>query len=315
MSETVPSLAELGPIGFVGLGHMGAPMVRRLLAAGGDVYAYDVVPEAVAAAAEAGARAVSQLQDLAGICRTIILMLPNSDVVDSVLAEMLDPVSDSKVHTVVDMSSSEPLRTRAAAARLEQRGITLVDAPVSGGVRGAEAGSLTVMVGGPEDAVQSVHPLLAAMGSQITHTGPSGAGHAVKALNNLLSAAHMIATTEALVVAARFGLDPETVLSVVNTSSGRSGSTEVKFPRFVLPRTFDSGFSAALLKKDVGIAVGLAESLSVDVPVAESVLAGWTELVAELGPTADHTEAVRPYESRAEVKLTTGRRAVPAAGG
>ena len=291
-----------GPIGFVGLGNMGGPMVRRLLAAGLRVAVFDTAPAAVSAAASAGADTVADVAELAAGCPIVILMLPNSDVVDAVSSRLLEG-SSSVLRLVVDMSSSEPLRTQALADRLCRHGVTLVDAPVSGGVSGAESGSLTVMVGGPDAAVAEVRPLLELLGTQVTHVGPVGAGHAVKALNNLLSAAHMIASTEALVVAARFGLDPETVLSVVNTSSGRSGSTEAKFPRFVLPRSFDSGFTAALLEKDVRIAVGLAEALGVSAPVAAGVLAGWRAAGAELPPGADHTEVVRPYEARAGVVL------------
>jgi 3-hydroxyisobutyrate dehydrogenase len=277
-------------------------MVRRLLAAGLRVAVFDTAPAAVAAAASAGADPVADLAGLAATCPIVVLMLPNSDVVDAVSSQLLGSDS-SALRLVVDMSSSEPLRTQALADRLALHGVTLVDAPVSGGVSGAESGGLTVMVGGPDAAVADLRPLLELLGAQVTHVGPVGAGHAVKALNNLLSAAHMIASTEALVVAARFGLDPATVLSVINTSSGRSGSTEAKFPRFVLPRTFDSGFTSALLEKDVRIAVGLAEALGVSTPVAASVLAGWQAAGEDLPPGADHTEVVRPYEVRTGVVL------------
>ncbi|MGY1838137.1 MULTISPECIES: NAD(P)-binding domain-containing protein [unclassified Modestobacter] len=305
MLEAPPPAAE--PIGFVGLGNMGGPMVRRLLAAGRAVMVFDTSAPAVAAMADAGARAVADSAELAAQCSTVILMLPNSDVVDAVVGRLTAGSGEPRrLRRIVDMSSSEPLRTQALAERLDDQGITLVDAPVSGGVSGAESGELTVMVGGPDTAVDDLRPLFEELSSQVTHVGPAGAGHAVKALNNLLSAAHMIVSTEALVVAARFGVEPETVLSVVNTSSGRSGSTQTKFPRFVLPRTFDSGFTAALLEKDVGIAVGLAEALGIDVPVATSVLAGWRRAGSELPAHADHTEVVRPYESAAGVELSVG---------
>lgn len=241
---------------------------------------------------------------MADRCEIVVLMLPESSVVEKVAAQLVGDRPPGALRVLVDMSSSEPLRTQALAAELSAAGVTVLDAPVSGGVAGAETGTLTVMVGGPGEIVEEVRPVLRTVGRQVTHVGPVGAGHAVKALNNLMSAAHLVASTEALIVAARFGLDPAVVVDVVNTSSGRSGSTEHKFPRFVLPRTFNSGFTAALLKKDVGIAVGLARALDVTTPVADSVLAAWVDACQTLAATADHTEIVRPYEERNKAVLS-----------
>ncbi|WP_432927876.1 NAD(P)-dependent oxidoreductase [Microbispora sp. CA-135349] len=304
VSDLDAGLRELGPIGFVGLGNMGGPMVARLLAAGAEVQAYDTSADAVDRALAGGATRAEDLPGMADRCEIVVLMLPESSVVEKVAAQLVGDRAPGALRVLVDMSSSEPLRTQALAAELSAAGVTVLDAPVSGGVAGAETGTLTVMVGGPGEIVEEVRPVLRAVGRQVTHVGPVGAGHAVKALNNLMSAAHLVASTEALIVAARFGLDPAVVLDVVNTSSGRSGSTEHKFPRFVLPRTFNSGFTAALLKKDVGIAVGLARALEVTTPVADSVLAAWVDACQTLAAAADHTEIVRPYEERNKAVLS-----------
>ncbi len=172
------------------------------------------------------------------------------------------------------MSSSEPLRTKALSASLEGRGARMIDAPVSGGVSGAETGRLTIMVGGAPADVASAGPCLQHLGRTI-HVGPIGSGHAVKALNNLLSATHLWATSEAMLAGMRFGIDPEVMLSVFNSSSGRSGSTDNKWPNFILPGTFDSGFGLRLMVKDMGIAVQLADQVGVPPALGASALELW----------------------------------------
>jgi 3-hydroxyisobutyrate dehydrogenase len=193
---------------------------------------------------------------------------------------------------LVDMGSSEPLRTRAVAEQVAARGATMIDAPVSGGVSGATKGTLTIMVGGPDEAVAGVEPLLALLG-RVRHVGPVGAGHALKALNNLMSAAHLLASSEALLAGERFGLDPAVMLDAVNSSSGRSGSTENKWPNFVLPETYDSGFALALMVKDIRIALGLAEATGAPSALITRTVELWGEAATALAPDADHTEIVR----------------------
>ena len=168
----------------------------------------------------------------------------------------------------------------------------MLDAPVSGGVSGAETGKLTIMVGGDAADVAEAKPYLAALG-RVVHVGPIGSGHAVKALNNLLSATHLWATSEAMLIGERFGIDPEVMLSVFNSSSGRSGSTENKWPNFILPGTFDSGFGLRLMLKDMGIAVQLADQVGVPEPSGSCALDLWDRASQGLPPTADHTEIAR----------------------
>lgn len=278
----------MSTVGFVGLGHMGTPMASRLVDDGVTVRAYDASPDARAAFAAAvpGATVVDTAAGTATGAEAVLLCLPDSDVVESVVAEL------DAARVVVDMSSSEPLRTRALAEQLADTGRVLVDAPVSGGVSGARAGTLAVMVGGPDEVVADLEPLLAAMGRP-RHVGPVGAGHALKALNNLMSAAHLVASSEAVLVGEEFGLDPAVMLEVVNGSSGRSGSTENKWPNHILPGTYGAGFGIGLMVKDIHIALDLAASTSVPTRHAAATVALWDEALAELGPTADHTEIAR----------------------
>jgi 3-hydroxyisobutyrate dehydrogenase len=291
-------------VGFVGLGNMGAPMSARLVEAGHAVLGVDPTPAAAAAATARGVTVVDSAADLARQTDVVILMLPNSDVVDAVAGQLLAvPAGERRVRTVIDMSSSEPSRTRALAERLHAEGIVLVDAPVSGGVLGAVNGALTIMVGGPADTVAELTPLLAVLGSRVVRVGDAGAGHAVKALNNLLSATHLLATNEAAIVAAKFGVDPALMMSVVNTSSGRSGSSELKLPKYVFTGAFDSGFAAALLEKDVGIARRLAEEVGVELTIGTVVDDQWHALNAELPPGSDHTAIIKPLEERYGIQI------------
>ncbi|MFY1671559.1 NAD(P)-dependent oxidoreductase [Plantactinospora sp. WMMB334] len=276
-------------VAFVGLGNMGGPMSARLVRAGYQVRGFDPAEPARQALAGAGGTAAP---DLAGAVRgasVIVLMLPNSDVVEATVHDggfVAEPGA-----TVVDMSSSEPMRTRALAAELAERGVTLVDAPVSGGVSRARSGELTIMTGGEPADLDRVAPILAHLGTA-TRAGAVGSGHAVKALNNLLSATHLLVTCEAILAGERFGLDPETMLSIFNRSSGRSGSTENKWPTFILPGSYDSGFGLRLMLKDMRIATGLADQVGTPDPLGHAAAELWARAAEALDATADHTEIV-----------------------
>jgi 3-hydroxyisobutyrate dehydrogenase len=278
-------------------------MARRLREAGHDVRCFDVAQDARELAAADGLTVVDDMRETATGSRALILMLPNSDVVESALLEvgLLGAMPSGGV--IVDMGSSRPTSTRWLAGRAADAGVGYVDAPVSGGVSGAEAGSLTIMVGGDHDHVEPVAPLLALMGNKIKRVGPSGAGHALKALNNLMSATHLLVSSEALLAGHAFGLDFEVMLDTINTSSGRSGSTEVKWPKYVLPGTYDSGFGAALMAKDASIAVDLIHGLGWPSPVADAATAAWSEAVAELPRGADHTSIVEWLRRRHDAAI------------
>ncbi len=271
-----------------GSGNMGLPMVSRLVAAGHTVRGFDVAPEALSRLAGIGASGHPSAAAAAEGADAVILMLPNSAIVTSVIEGLMAAGVLASGTVVVDMSSSEPQSTRALAETLSGAGVDLVDAPVSGGVTGAVNGTLTIMVGGRDEPVERVLPLISAIGTPV-RCGPVGAGHAVKALNNLLSATHLWATTEAMVAGVAFGLDPDVMLAVFNGSSGRSGSTENKWPNFVLSGTYDSGFGLALMLKDMKIALGLAESTGAPTSMSAQAVQLWSDAAAALPAGADHT--------------------------
>jgi len=277
-------------VAVVGLGNMGRPMAGRLVLAGHTVEGYDPSETARAGLVEVGGRAHDLLTDAVSAAALVILMLPNSTVVEAVVRDA--GFTPRPGTLVVDMSSSEPRRTRELAAELGARGLRLVDAPVSGGVVRALDGSLTVMAGGVDLDLDEAAPALAALGT-VVRVGPVGSGHAVKALNNLLSASHLLLASEAIAAGERFGLDPAVMLQVFNGSSGRSGSTDVKWPRYILPGTYDSGFGLGLMLKDIRIAQGLLEQTGTHSATADDTVAAWTAAAAALDPAADHTEIAR----------------------
>lgn len=290
MSDGQVSLA------IIGLGNMGLPMAQRLISAGFAVSGYDVDDAIRGRAADAGVVAGSSAGEAARGADGVILMLPNSDVVEAVLSDP-DLRSALRHTTVIDMSSSEPLRTRALAEELSAHDLRLVDAPVSGGVKGARNGTLTIMLGGSADDVARVTPWLEPMGNVVA-TGEVGSGHAMKALNNLLSATHLLATAEAMLAGERLGLDPEVMLSVFNRSSGKSGSTENKFPNFIVPGTYNSGFALRLMVKDMHIALGIAEATGAPHDLATTAVELWDAAAENLAAGADHTEIDRWVRSR-----------------
>ncbi len=279
-------------VAFIGLGAMGTPMSRRLVEAGCAVTGYDPQAGATQRAKEHGVMVADSAAAAAAAGDVVILMLPDSDVVESVALAPGFAGALPAGATLVDMSSSEPARTRDLAAHMAEKGVAVVDAPVSGGVAGAESGNLTIMVGGADDAVTRVEGVLGHLG-RVVRVGPVGNGHAVKALNNLLSATHLLATAEAMAAGERFGLDPAVLLDAINGSSGRSGSTENKWPRFVLPGTFDSGFALSLMLKDMRIAVALADQLGSPIALGRDAARLWGEAAEALDAAADHTEVAR----------------------
>ena len=286
-------MASVSKIGFVGIGMMGRPMAKRLSAAGHALHVSDVdVLRAAEFAGELGAKVLDG--DAATDLDVLITMLPNSSIVEAVLlgdggwAGKLKPGA-----TVIDMSSSEPARSRALGEALEAMGLVYLDAPVSGGVGRAEKGSLAILVGGPSDGLAANAALLGAMGTSIIHVGPAGSGHAAKALNNFVSAAGLAATVEALVVAERFGIDPAVMTDVLNASSGRSNTSENKVKQFMLSGTFGSGFALKLMDKDLKIAAALASSLGVPMTIGAANAQMWDAAAKVSTPATDHTEMYR----------------------
>jgi 3-hydroxyisobutyrate dehydrogenase len=305
VSETERSrvLAPRARIGFVGLGRMGVPMAAHLADAGYLVAGHDISEEARqrATAAAPAIEVPGTLADVARDAGAVILMLPDSKVIKQVTGEQGLLAAMPEGCLLIDMSSSDPAATERLARQASTRDIAVVGAPVSGGVIGAVRGNLTIMAGGARPAVERAWPALEVMGGRVLHVGTQpGAGHALKALNNLLSAIHLLATSEALVAGARFGLDPAVMLDAINTSSGRSGSTENKWPNYVLTGTYDSGFSASLLVKDMLIGLGVEKEFGTGFRLAEVATEMWRRAATWLPAGADHTEVVRWLENTRE---------------
>ncbi|MEP0699533.1 MAG: NAD(P)-dependent oxidoreductase, partial [Nitratireductor sp.] len=282
MTATVSG--DTGPVAFIGLGMMGRPMAARLVAAGFDVRGVDVNAEARQALAAAGARVFEKARTAVAGCDIVVTMLPDGEVVRDVLMGAGGVAGCLKEGTlVVDMSSSAPMGTRLLGAGLLEKGIALVDAPVSGGVARARDGSLCIMAGGREADVVRARPLLDAMGTTVIHAGPLGSGHAAKALNNYVSAAGLAAACEATLIGEAFGVDPGTLVDILNASTGRNNSTEVKLKPHILSGSFASGFAMALMAKDLHTASDLATELGMTACGAEQAAALWSAALADLG--------------------------------
>ena len=206
---------------------------------------------------------------------------------------------------LVDMSSSSPVGTQQLGRELASRGIEMLDAPVSGGVSRAVEGSLSILVGGRKDAVDYCRPVLEAMGASIFETGPLGSAHAMKSLNNMLSATGLLAAAEVLLVGKRFGLEPEVMVDIFNASTGQNNSTKNKYKQFVLSRSFASGFSLELMVKDLGLAMELAQETKTPVVLSAACREMWAAALAALGGNPDHTEVVRWLEQKVHTELTS----------
>jgi 3-hydroxyisobutyrate dehydrogenase len=287
-------------IGFVGLGAMGRPMAARL-ADRFDTRVWNRTGEVASAhAAEHGTTAVDELTDLADV-DVLCTCLPTTAEVTAV-ATVLGPVL--RPGTIwLDHTSGDPSATRDLARQLEAADLDLLDAPVSGGTDGAAAGRLTVMVGGDADVLEEVREVLAAMAARVVHVGPTGAGMAVKAVNNTLLATSLWAAAEGLTALKQLGVDPAAALEVINASSGRSFATERLVPERVLTRAFPATFALQLLAKDVGLAEAVVDGAGLGSPLIELVAALTRAAVDELGGEVDHTALVRVAERRAGVEL------------
>ncbi|MDQ3510027.1 MAG: NAD(P)-dependent oxidoreductase [Actinomycetota bacterium] len=249
-------------LGFVGLGNMGSPMCRHLLDRGYEVYVNDADAEAMERLRGTSARVEPSLSGLAGSSDAVLLSLPNSDVVEGVVfgdGGLAEGLASGSV--VIDTSSSRPSSTREVAGELARRGVHMLDAPVSGGVLRAREGRLAVMVGGERAVFERYREVIGAFGEKVFYVGESGAGHLTKVINNLMSAATLATAAEAVLLGVRAGLEAKRVIEVVNASSGRSNSTEVKFPEYILNGAFDDGFAIDLMNKDVKIALAEAADL------------------------------------------------------
>lgn len=277
-------------LGFVGIGKIGEPVCRHLLTAGYELLVYDVDPEAPARLQDTSAEPVTSLETLASASDVVLLSLPNSDIVEDVVfgeGGLEGGLSEGK--TLIDTSSSKPSSTRSIAKRLAARGVGMLDAPVSGGVMRAREGALAVMVGGEREVYDRCHEILQSFGDGIFYVGEHGTGHLVKALNNLLSATTLASAAEATLLAQRAGVAPEKFVEVINASNGRSYSTEVKFPRYILNRAFDDGFALGLMNKDLKIALQAAAEMESPIPAGAAIAQIWQIAMANGYGPENHT--------------------------
>ena len=296
-----------GPrIGFIGVGNMGQPMAARLVAAGHGVTVFDVRADAAEALAAKGARIALSPAELASEAEIVLVSLPRPDVVRDVALGENGVVAGTERRIFVDLSTTGPQAERAIAAGLGAAGVAVVDAPVSGGVAGAASGTLAVMASGPAEAFAQVRPLLEVIG-KVFHVGAEpGLGQMMKLVNNLLSATAIAATSEAMVLGVKAGLDPATMLEVINAGSGRNTASTDKFPRSVLPRTFRHGFALSLMCKDVSLCLAEAEELQVPMWVGNAVKQLWLYAQGQGGPDQDFTELVKHVEAWAGVTVGGG---------
>ncbi len=278
------------PLAFIGLGQMGLPMTRRLIEAGYTVRGSDISPAARDSFAAQGGQVFATAAEAASGVDMLITMLPTSIIVrDALFGAGNAAAGLPRGALVIDMSSSAPLDTRQLGADLAALGIGLIDAPVSGGVPRAITGQLAIMAGGEAALIERARPYLLAMGKSVFPTGALGSGHAMKALNNYVSAAGLAAACEAVIVGQRFGLEPGVIVDVLNASTGRNNSTDVKMKPFVLSGTFASGFSIALMAKDIRTAADLAAQLGQPAHDLAETADLWERATLVLGKTADHT--------------------------
>jgi 3-hydroxyisobutyrate dehydrogenase len=295
MSETV---------GFIGLGNMGAPMAGRLMDAGHSLSVHDARPDAARPLLARGAAWAASPAEVAAAAQTVITILPTSREVRDVLLgpkgllEALRPGS-----LVLEMTSADPSATRELEREVTARGSALIDAPVSGGVRGAVEGTLAIMVGGDPALLERARPLLARMGKNIFHAGPVGAGHAIKLVNNMCSGGILALTIEAVAVAARAGVDPTRAVEILQASSGRSNASDYKFPRFILNGAFDAGFAIRLMMKDLDGYGRLAQEAGVPSPIARAAAEIYRLAMARGMAEQDHTAIARLIEEWAGVSL------------
>jgi len=292
-------------IAFLGLGAIGQPMAARIAAAGLPLTVWNrTASRAAEFAREHGARQGTTPADTAREADIVVTCLPTSrdvagllDGADGLLAGMRDG------NVLVDCTSGDPATSRFIHNKLAERGIDFIDAPVSGGVSGAQKGTLTIMVGGDPKVLERVRSVLETFGQKIVHCGDVGAGDAVKAINNALLATHILAAAEGLAALVKLGVNPGVALDVINASSGRSNTSMNLFPERVLTRSFPRTFRLALLEKDVGIAAEVARETRVPAPVLQLTADLFRIARGSLGESADHVEAVKMIEQWAGVEI------------
>jgi 3-hydroxyisobutyrate dehydrogenase-like beta-hydroxyacid dehydrogenase len=290
-------------LGFVGVGRMGGRMARRMIQAGHKLTIFDTSDAAVKPLTDMGAERADSPAAVASACEIVIVSLPTPAVVHEVALEANGIAEGKRVKIFVDMSTTGTSYARKIAEGLAAKGIVAVDAPVSGGLAGAEKGTLAVMVSGPDELLARLKPVLEPCGTVFFVGRKPGMGQTMKLLNNLLSATALAISSEAVVMGVKAGLDPQQILDVINAGTGRNSATADKFPRFVLPRTFNAGFAIGLFNKDIRLCLEEADALGVPMVVGTAVRQLLAITLASEGYDADITEIVKPVERWAGVEV------------
>ena len=291
-------------IGFIGLGAMGAAMATRLAQKGFSMVVYDPRAAACAPLHALGATVAASPKEVADLAAIVFACLPGAAVSLEVALGAAGVIHGSAIATYIETSTIGVETVRAIGAGLAARAIALVDAPVSGGPRYVPEGKLAVMMSGPPAALDAVLPVLTALSDKRFHVGAvAGQGQAMKLVNNLLGAAALVITAEGMVLGVKAGLDPARMLEVINAGTGRNSATEDKFPKSVLPGTFDYGASVAIMTKDVQLAMEHAGRQGLTLPLGAALLRVWESLMNGGDPQVDFTSIVKPYEAMAGVAV------------
>ena len=288
-------------IGFIGLGNMGQPMARRLIDAGHKLVVYDTRNDAVAPLVAMGAQVASSPADVADRVETVMASLPSLQISEKVATGEGGVIHGKRIKRFIDLSTTGSSVAAKIAAELVKKNIVQIDSPVSGGVGGARKGTLAVMVSGPKAEIELVKDVLAVFGKVFVIGEKPGMAQTMKLANNFLSATAMAATSEAIAMGVKAGLDPAVMIDVINAGSGRTTASDQKFPQSILPRTFDYGFATALMLKDVRLCFDEAKGFSVPNAVMRAVLDQWETTNAEYGGESDFTSIVKMIEKRAGV--------------
>jgi 3-hydroxyisobutyrate dehydrogenase-like beta-hydroxyacid dehydrogenase len=290
-------------IGFIGVGTMGFHLARRLVEAGHELVVYDTRPEAIARLTKLGAAAATSPRDVADRVATVMASRPSLDAVLAVATGKDGVIEGTKVRRFVDLSTTGARMAQRIAEALAAKRIVQVDSPVSGGPGGAEKGTLAVMVSGPRAEVEFLRPALSVFGNVFVIGEKAGMGQTMKLANNMLSATAMAATSEAIVMGVKAGLDPSVMIEVINAGSGHNTASRDKFPRAILPRTFDYGFTNGLMYKDLRLCLEEAEGLGVAMRVGTMVRDLFHTATSEQGADADFTTIVKTLEKAAGVEV------------
>jgi 3-hydroxyisobutyrate dehydrogenase-like beta-hydroxyacid dehydrogenase len=290
-------------LGFVGVGRMGGPMASRLLDAGHELVIFDTSAEATAPLAARGARVAASAGEVASLAPIVFVSLPTPGVVQTVALSPGGIISGTAVHIVIDVSTTGPGVAGTVAKALAGKDITYVDSPVSGGIAGAVKGTLAVMVACPKATYDEVEPILKTFGKTFYTGEKAGLAQTAKLANNLLAAAAMVVSSEAIVMGVKAGLDPKVLIDIINAGSGRNSATQDKFPRSVLTRSFDFGFATGLSYKDVRLCVDEAEALGVPMVAGAAVRQMLAVTQATFGADSDFTSIARVVEEWAGVEI------------